>query len=364
MSWTQVSPGRYRRPLDGMERFFATVAALGAPREPFSITVTVKVKLDLEPHEARTSALRHAWKTIRYDFPQIASKIKEGDDMTKVYEMAKDPSAIEAWLAETFVVELDETTTVSDLIATFQPRQLATLHYLPHSSELVLHSSHWRIDGVSALYLLDRFFRAVVEPREICFGEEAVRLSPSLEQAIPMRLESTPETDQAAEALLRDYVSHLPSVGPKTTDAILPGGTRTHSLRFSESETVAILEDCKARGFGIAAATHAALVVATHTLAPASTAGRLPYTSFCRFNLRPYLCPAFRTSAHAVALYTCSLPISLPQNVYSNSRHNITGKSLIEMLIGFQEDLKIDILKETGSGNLKAVEQISEIHSE
>ena len=102
MSWKEISPGRFERPLDSIELFFQALAAGGAPlkREHWTVTAVAKLQRKASADNTET-ALKHAWKTMRYDHPQIACF---ADGATKVYEVPDD-DAVDSWMASTFIVE-------------------------------------------------------------------------------------------------------------------------------------------------------------------------------------------------------------------------------------------------------------------
>ena len=312
MSWTPTSPTRFERPLDTIEKFFVALAASEAPlqREHWSVSVSARFRWHSED---LPSALLQAWKTIRHDHPQIACTI-EGD--RKVYVIPDGP-ALDAWLAQTCITE-PATTRVADLVASFKPSFLATLHYLPGTSEVLIHSSHWRIDGIGALRLLDRLFTLLAYPRPgpVEFGTEAPNLSPSLEEAALVSLCRTSSSAEYAQSLFNSYVHKLPSIGLPTAPkpAQLPGATNSLTHRFTLCSTTSFLTACKSHSLSPTSAVHAALVQATYALSPSTTGEHrrtlAPYTAMCAFDLRPYLAP--RNSADPVALYMSGLPISLP----------------------------------------------------
>ena len=86
MPWKKTSPGRVERPFDGIERFYRAAASAGAPLEQRSVTTVAQIRRKI-PISDNVAALRHAWKTIRYDDPQIAGT-EQGD--TNVYEVPDD----------------------------------------------------------------------------------------------------------------------------------------------------------------------------------------------------------------------------------------------------------------------------------
>lgn len=313
MSWAATSSIRFERPLDTIEKFFVALAASGAPLQREHWSVSVSARFRWHSSESLPSALRQAWKTIRHDLPQIACTI-EGDKM--VYHVPDGP-ALDAWLAQTCIIE-PFTMRTTDLVASFKPSPLPTLHYLPGTSEVLIHCSHWRIDGIGALRLLNRLFTLLTQPQPVpvVFGTEAPNLSPSLEEAALISVHRTSSSAEYAQSLFNSYVHNLPSIGLPTTPppGHLPGATRFLTHRFTPSSTSSLLAACKSHSLSPTSAVHAALVQTTYRLSSCPTKNPdgpvPPYTAMCAFDLRPYL--ASSHSADPVALYMSGLPISLP----------------------------------------------------
>ena len=67
--------------MDGLEGYFAIIARASADMADGREHYTLFSKLKLE---ADIPGLRHAWKQIRYEQPQIATTV---EDMKKVYEV-------------------------------------------------------------------------------------------------------------------------------------------------------------------------------------------------------------------------------------------------------------------------------------
>ena len=315
MSWQETSPGRFERPLDTLEIFFKTIADGSAPlnKEHWAVRVCAQFRSTL-PADSVESALRQAWKTMRYDHPQLAAFAK-GDK--KVYEVPTSV-ALDSWLAKTFHVA--PAMTADDLLATFEPSSLPTIHYLPHTSEILIRASHWCIDGIGALQLLNNFFKALGKPRQIKFGDEGRNLSPSLDEIANFPASTTDEKDEAAIRLLKKYTSNTPSIGlPTELSNQVPGATRRIELTFTPPITSAIISACKARTLSVATALHSALIVATKQLAYSETLAR-NYTSWGTFDLRPYLrSPYSKPHTHPVSVYVIGLPISLAPSDFSEN---------------------------------------------
>ncbi|CAD6591281.1 MAG: hypothetical protein ASARMPRED_005293 [Alectoria sarmentosa] len=178
-SWKETAPGRFERPFDSIELFLLTLVRATAPikREHWSLNMVAQFRAQLAYDEV-LRRVKNAWITMRYDHPEKACKV-EGD--IKVYEVP-DALALDTWFQESFVVAAD-TAKVENVVAFFQPQSLASIHYFPHSWEILIHTSHWRTDGNGFISLLNNFFEALGKPRSVEFGYEGKNLSPGRDEA-------------------------------------------------------------------------------------------------------------------------------------------------------------------------------------
>ncbi|KAL2825506.1 hypothetical protein BDW59DRAFT_146295 [Aspergillus cavernicola] len=305
MGWSQVSPTRWERPLNGMEEYFVFIgnitAALYDGRQQYTVCSKVKVDLNL-PNPG--SALRNAWKQVRYEEPDIATTLEEGK---KVYEVL-DETGIEKWLESTFIV--DPTRDGEELYRLGRKTKPATLYYLPKSSELVLHAHHATIDGVGMIMWWDRFFRALTNPKtDITFGDEHVRLAPALDDILGSGGPPTPGQNERATALFMEYITKLPSIGLISKVGKVPAGQcQAMEHVFDAETTAAIINACKARGITVSSAIHAAYIgILSKYADPESNTTR--YTSPSEFNLRSHLEAPY--SGTAAANYYIPLPFSI-----------------------------------------------------
>lgn len=317
-SWKETSPGRFERPFDSIERFFLALARQSLPLNREHWALSFFAQFDLKASQGDTeSALRHAWKTMRYDHPQIACIACED---IKIYEVP-DQLALDAWLDETFIVNT-AFSTKDDLLASFRPCKKATLYYLPHTSEILIHTSHWRIDLIGAAAFLQNLFKAAAEPRQIHFGDEGVNLSPSRDQAAGygslgyMGSVQAKQREEAATDLFMQLL--VPSIGlPAQNLDLAPGHTRRLELVLDINTTSAIVLASKERGFTIATAFHAALIVALQEVAPLSPSTPSNYVTFGVFSVRQLLLPTSNdASAHPAAVYIMGLPLVLQLSTY------------------------------------------------
>jgi hypothetical protein len=311
MSWKETSAGRFERPIDSLENFYRATAAVGAVlgKEHLALSVSAQLDLDLDlvRKEDVETALRDAWKTMRYDHPKLATTVK-GD--TLVYQVPS-ASALDSWLAESFLVK-PSTTSAGLFPSLSAPPALALLYYLPHTSEVILHTSHWRIDGIGGLHFLDRFLTALASPRNVSFGDEARNLAPGLDTVLSLSETVSTENDAASNETLMDFGMHLPSISipPSFQDPVPSTITHRQELQFSVPTSTALVRACKARDLGITTAIHASVIAAAQQLA-APNSPATNYASWCAFSLRP-LCPApWDSHAYAVAGAHTGMPLAM-----------------------------------------------------
>ena len=323
-SWRETSPGHFERPFDSMERFFLALARGSLPlnREHWSVSTFAQfdMKASLKDTE---SALRHAWKTMRYDHPDLAC-VACGE--TKVYEVP-DNATLDTWLDETFIVA-PASATKEELLASFGPSALASLHFLPHQSEIIIHSSHWRIDFIGAISLLQNLFNAIAQPRQVHFGDEGRNLSPSRDEAAnycsldelgsPGLVE---DIDKAATDLVMQYFGNIPSIGFQAQNLDRkPGGTRRSEVILAPGETSTIVCASRKRGLSVTTALHAALIVALQEVTPTPPSSPSKYTTWGLFNIRPLLkAPSNDSAIHPVAVQIVGLPLTLHASTFADN---------------------------------------------
>lgn len=314
MAWSQVSPTRWERALSGMEEYFVFIgditAALYDGRQQY--TVCSKVKVDLANLPNREYALRHAWKQVRHEEPDIATTLEPGK---KIYEVLDDAEIEEAWLASTFIVDSIHHDG-EELYRLGRKSKPATLYYLPKSSELVLHAHHATIDGIGMIMFWHRFFCALTNPNpNITFGDEHVRLAPALDIVLPAgpahpTQEQEQEQKQKGTALLVDYIHNLPAIGLPSKVGKTPASTcQAMEYVFDEDTTTALIKACKARGITVTSAVHAAYIAILREYADPRQSNTARYTSPAEFNLRGYLEEPY--CGVAAANYYIPLPFTM-----------------------------------------------------
>ena len=318
MAWIKKRQGHYERPFDSMERFHKAYGAIGHSfdREHFSLTCAVQVRF-MKALTDPAKALSQTWLAMRYWYPQIAAY---ADEDTYVYEIPNAES-LDSWLKTTFIVEPSNTTT-SDLQASFKPQKLATLHYLPHSSEILLHTAHWRIDGIGLLHFFDAFFESLENPAEIKFGDEVKNLTQPLDSVVSASTAKTSHSEKVATARLMEFLTNLPSIGLPINSPQVPGATRRFMIYLDPDVSSKITEQCKAQRISVTAAIHAAIVCATQQMADVSREAE-KYTTFTFFDLRKHLPEAYQKRSHAFSLYHIGLPATLTPSTFAENAQRL-----------------------------------------
>ena len=316
MAWSKVSPGRYQRHIGENEKFIKAIGdhAHAAGREHWSITAKASFRL-AEPLKADelSAKFRQAWKALRFEHPSIAST---AEDETLNY-IVPSIDALESWSKETFFVH-DGKLSADDLIASFKPCSYVTAHYLSESSELILHTAHWRTDGFGALQLVNAFFGAYTalpdrNPLDLPWGQEVERLVLSIEETLNLPQEATPEIKNAADQYISTLAHAKGAVGVvyRGDNSMLPLGTRSARLHLSQSTTLAISEACKMRNLSVLSAVHASVAAITYDGAPTGSKDK-HYTSTMRFGLRPHLPEPYGRARYASGLYTGGYMFKVP----------------------------------------------------
>lgn len=322
MPWKETSEGHFERPFDSIEDFHRAIKAGGAPvnREHYSIRVTVTFRLDAPSISDTASALRRAWKTMRYNFPQLAAFDREG---TYVYEVP-DAATVDAWLSNSFIIEPQGAKTPEELYAKLTPIDIAMMYYFPQTSQLMLHVSHWRIDGIGTMHLFNHFFDAVAHPCAVHFGDEGRNLSVGLDEANTVPTHVSPQIDQVATDTLMLYLKNIPSIGLPTKDADIPSGAGRCETELNQALTYDIVSRCKTRGFSVTVAVHAAIICATKQYAGReATAGKHKYASWTAFDLRKYSPPPYNGANNVVSNFHTGIPTVVTPSTFLDNAYQL-----------------------------------------
>ena len=371
--WEEVHPDQFERPCDSIERFYSILSGNGDDAMPqknkyWSMRKAPSTERDVVerqwnpiaaarftvnlPHAQIGPVLQHTWATMRYEHPELACFAV---GQTKVYSVGRAESLntkwLIKWLEETFITmeNANVESLLTDLSAEHRfhflhpqfvrPGSFSTCYYFPQSLEIAIVCSQWRIDGIGSLQLLDSFFSALANPREVNFGDEAQNLSPSLFTVTRVREdnhsldENTLQTDRFVATLLSEAPDDRPSIGlPTNVLNNLPRETRRRGLILTPLTTAKIGHACESRNISLQAAIHAAIALSTYQLSLMTSTKPLDpptkkYVSWCDIDLRHLCDDPHSKSAHAVTAYSASIPVALDPSepLLSNASqlHNI-----------------------------------------
>ncbi|KAI0472604.1 hypothetical protein GGR56DRAFT_697109 [Xylariaceae sp. FL0804] len=300
MTWTETSKGRFQRRMGENEAMMKFLGDRGLPlgREHWSVTTTASFRTEVPVRAgALASELRRAWMALRFEHPSIAA-VPDGDELIYVVPSA---SELAKWCEETFfILDDDPAVTANQVVANIKPSPFVTAYYLPSYSRIILHTSHWRMDGYGALALLDD------DPAGLPWGNEVQRLAPSVEEALGQPEDASANIKKASGRFLGTGRLAIDSIGVECDrePGSGPQGTISESL-YIPAETSSLVDGaCSRLGISQLAAVHASLAAVNRAGAPPEARGR-HYTSTMRFTVRPYLPePYSETSDWASALYT------------------------------------------------------------
>lgn len=316
MSWQRVEDGCFQRGLGETEKLLSLIGSstLAVGKDEWHLFATAKLRFESKPTigDKELAALRLAWETLRFDHPSLAA-VNDGTTLT--YDVP-DVDALTSWVDSTLIVDRDREDG-EDIMASIGPCKKAQLHVLPRSSQIVLHTAHWRSDGRGILHLLDRLLYNLAHPRSRPpqWGEEISRLTICVEDAAEMADQISPVDQVRVKAMATQLLKGgpaltIPCLGDEKTP---PTSPRRCLLTWSASETAALIGACKARNITVTSAVHASM--ASTNIGRATPESRaLDYRSSIRRDLRARLPEPHNTPASAAALFTTATIFSLPAN--------------------------------------------------
>jgi hypothetical protein len=289
MVWTKTNSGTWTDEYDGAEKVFYSMsqAFKRHNREHGSVYAICRIR----GPDALGEKLRQAWIRVRFDFPALTVFERGGQ---KTYLAATDAN-IETWANDSFWVD-EEADSARQVVGDLHLRRLPCLVFVPRSSEVLFHCSHWRVDALGACMVLDRLFSILAELANTTASLEPPRwelehgnLSPSLEDAYGSAKEPTATTETKAEEIRqRNFDTAYPSAGlPYRGDqSTPPGASRCRRVVFGEDVSTQLILACKARGFTVTAAVHAACAASVFEVCAANPRCDA-YSTVVSANLRP-----------------------------------------------------------------------------
>jgi hypothetical protein len=294
-------------------------------REHWSVraSATFTINQSLTSEELSARCLK-AWCALRFAHPSIACTA-EGDTLSYVVPSSE---SIADWANETFTVH-EPGASAEDVMTNLGPSKYITCHLFPDQSMCFLQIAHWRTDGYGALQLVNAFLDNLCkevggEDEELRWGDEAQRLTPSIEEVLRLPVKATQEIMDATKDCMKTLGLAKGAVGValEGDGSAGPAGTRRVRFRLAAADTIAVVAACAAHNISITSAVHASCASLTYLEASQDDRDK-HYTSTMRFSLRPHLPDPYCTTDYAAAIYTGGYMSRVPasQSWLENAKH-------------------------------------------
>ncbi|KAF3020913.1 hypothetical protein E8E14_001586 [Neopestalotiopsis sp. 37M] len=324
------------RPLGNLEGFFKMLADGGKLLNRKHWTIHAALRLAFEPTVADpVPLLRRSWEILWHQHPALGATITAVDDQAPRLTAAQD---VHESANNTFEV-CSQSANSSELFSSLYSTPTATCYFIQQSSEVVIRSSHWRIDGVGMAILCHDFMKALASVVKASMdGHGSLKtpsllhaeysLAPTLEQLAraqsrlnnPGENAKVPALEAGADALMAEFLGGVPSIGlptkPESADAI-PGSSGCSLTRLDAKTTARLAAACRDRRIKMTSAIHAAIVrvAATFPQHPLCKS----YVAFVPVDLRKALeataIDETRNVSKVVGLYFSGLPVCVEQVV-------------------------------------------------
>ncbi|KAI0134356.1 hypothetical protein BJ170DRAFT_195799 [Xylariales sp. AK1849] len=298
MVWVKADSGAWTDDYDGAEKVFYSMSQgfKRYNREHGSVYAICRIRSTRPPGTwpgELGERLRQAWTRLRFDFPAL-TVFEEGGRKRYLEATAAN---IKTWVHDTFWVD-EKADAARHVVTDLHLRKLPCLVFVTRSSEVLFHCSHWRIDALGTCMVLDRLFSILAELIDATPGYlepprwelEHEHLSPSLEDAYRSAKVPTPSTEAKAEEVRqRNFDTAYPSAGlPYQGDqSTSPEFSRRQTVAFGKDASEQLIQACKARGFTVTAAVHAACAASVLDCAVDTSCDG--YSTVVSANLRPLL---------------------------------------------------------------------------
>ncbi|KAF3178058.1 hypothetical protein EYR41_006433 [Orbilia oligospora] len=282
VGWEEIQPGTWYRKLDCMERLLYFCEHIDPNLAQWTPTVGLKLP---KTSQYSVKEIQAAWISLRLDYPTIACTIENGRGMQ--YQILTKDELVR-WAEKTVHIHRFGKTAHEMAISATIPES-STLHFFPESQELAILIRHELCDGVGCLILANKLLQNLrIKPRIDTIGEEIARLPSPTIDLLNDKSSMAPEIIERADHIVGLYCD-TNAIALQTRQQkdiqkaipTLPQGRVEH--QFSERESQAILDACRAKKITVTTAIWAAQAKAAleHS---GDTAGNL--ISFLPINLR------------------------------------------------------------------------------
>ncbi|RFN52837.1 hypothetical protein FIE12Z_2850 [Fusarium flagelliforme] len=319
------NPDVRARPFSTVEKLLYHFKTITAPvaKEHLSIYTALRLSFpssvaDPVPH------IRTAWAATVKHHPQLGSVLNlqnHTDESGKTPAILIPTYDAEEWLAKTFTVD-HKATNATALFESAKDEEYATCIWIPSSSQVLFQTSHWRMDGGSAMTIAVNFLHVLSQ--SLGKGVDAAQdrfTSPVGDGSIAPNVDwildtfsdevSTPDyLRKAADTMYTDMLAGAPSVvlPPREgSDEAIPGDSTRATLHFGREATSQLLAASKARGITISLATHAAIIRCSarypqHPLCKS-------YGRFAPVDIRKDFPSPYNTPQYSIGEYCAAFPV-------------------------------------------------------
>ncbi|CAJ2505692.1 Uu.00g130860.m01.CDS01 [Anthostomella pinea] len=275
------------RPMGSLERFMKAIADGGAPLNREHWIISLAFHVAFEPSvTAPELHLQRAWQATRLQYPALAAVLRSGPLGEPELTIEPDNEEAAAWTSNTFTTH-DNSKDADELFSELRPTAHATCHWIPSAAQLMIRSSHWRIDGVGMLMLGHSFMTALANV--LHFGLDAPLSSYAITKStqsplgshvetVARSLAQRPQTEGRAQGqrhaiptqvaavaddIIAKYTGGFPSIALPTregSETTLPGATSRVAMGFDVPTTSKVVTGCRMMGVTVTSAVHAAIV--------------------------------------------------------------------------------------------------------
>ncbi|KAI1402436.1 hypothetical protein F4819DRAFT_496010 [Hypoxylon fuscum] len=303
------------RPLGNLEVFFKMLTDKFGCLDREHWTVSLAMNLSFPPSIGDpTHYLSRAWQALRLQYPALGATLSSLHASDKGAEpwVSIGPYDAHSWAKDTFI--LSDEKDASTLFSKGHPTPTATCYWLPSSREVMIRSSHWRIDGVGMVKLGHSFLTILAATLGLdtqavlddYMAQPSVNppVGPSLEAlAGQSKGEEDPRLAAAADELVGQFVREIPSIG-------LPTRTDSKDAQPQSSSRISVKLDAPTTS-KVTSAVHAAIVRVTAGF-PQHPLSR-SYAAFAPLDLRrtiaTVLGPEIRNDSMVTGAYFTGLPV-------------------------------------------------------
>ncbi|KAJ4254530.1 hypothetical protein NW762_010129 [Fusarium torreyae] len=328
------NPDVRARPFSTVEKLLYHFKTVTAPfaKEHLSIYSALKLSfpssvVDPVPH------IRTAWAATLKHHPQLGSVLNL---QNQTDESGKTPTILiptydsEEWLAKTFTID-HKATSATALFESAKDEEYATCIWIPSSSQVLFQTSHWRMDGGSAMTIAVNFLHVLSQ--SLAKGADAAldsftspvgdgSIAPNVDWILDTFSDEASTPDyliKAADTMYTDMLAGAPSVAlpPREgSDEAIPEDSTRATLSFGKETTSQLLAGSKAKGITISLATHAAIIRCSarypqHPLCKS-------YGRFAPVDIRKDFPSPYNTPQYSIGEYCAAFPVIVLDVVNEN----------------------------------------------